>query len=150
MHSGITFKEINKNEFMSRKGLYIISTKSLAEKHLYKVGYSGSSLKNRINQIREVLSPPLEEDIIIYGLVIPKTKAKAGKVMNVRAKELKQIEFDIHEAYKEWKQLIKFVDTKKYSEWIYENNLNFLFEILQDILDNEHETYKIHFKLVKF
>ena len=150
MHRGITLKEINKNEFMSRKGLYIISTKSLAEKHLYKVGYSGSSLKNRINQIREILSPPLEEDIIIYGLVIPKTKAKAGKVMNVRAKELMQIEFDIHEAYKEWKRLIKFVDTKKYSEWIYENNLNFLFEILQDILDNEHETYKIHFKLVKF
>ena len=47
-------------------------------------------------------------------------------------------------------KLIKFIDTKKNSEWIREPNLNFLFEALQDVINDEHETYKIHFKLVKF
>ena len=45
MHRGITLKEINKNDFMNRKGLYIISTRSLARRHIYKVGFSGSSFK---------------------------------------------------------------------------------------------------------
>ena len=151
MHNrGITLKEINKNDFMNRKGLYIISTKSLARRHIYKVGYSGSSLKNRLRQIKDILSPPLAEELIIYGLVIPKTKAKAGKEMNIRAGELRQIEHDVHEAYAEWGKIIKFIDTKKNSEWIREPNLNFLFEALQDVINDEHETYKIHFKLVKF
>ena len=47
-------------------------------------------------------------------------------------------------------KLIKFIDTKKNSEWIREPNLNFLFEALQDVINDEHETYKIHFKLIKF
>ena len=70
--------------------------------------------------------------------------------MNIRAGELRQIEHDVHEAYAEWNKLIKFIDTKKNSEWIREPNLNFLFEALQDVISDEHETYKIHFKLIKF
>ena len=135
---------------MSLKGLYIISTKSLARNHIYKVGYSGSSLKNRINQIKDILSPPLNEEILIFGLIVPKTKAKGGVSMNVRAKELMQIETDVHEAYAEWGKIIKFKDTKRNSEWIKEVKLSFLFEALQDVLNNEHETYHIHFKLLKF
>ena len=63
---------------------------------------------------------------------------------------MKQMEKDVHEAYKKWKQLVLFPDTKRKSEWIKEDNLNELFDALQDVIDNPHETYRIHFKLLKF
>ena len=65
-----TLESIKKNDSMKMKGLYIISTNSLSRKDLYKVGYSGTSLVNRLNQIREVLSPPLFEKLTVYALIV--------------------------------------------------------------------------------
>lgn len=56
---------INVKIFRSFKGMYIISTESLANKNLYKVGYSGCQLKNRLSQINEILSPSLQEHLRI-------------------------------------------------------------------------------------
>ena len=144
-----TLQSIKKNDYMKMKGLYIISTNSLSRKYLYKVGYSGSSLVNRLNQIREVLSPPLFEELKVYALIVPKSKWKSGEPMNVRALELRQMEKDVHEASQQWKQLVLFPDTKRKSE-IKEDNLNELFDALQDVINNPHETSRIHFKLLKF
>ena len=97
-----TLHSIKKNEYMKMKGLYIISTNSLSRKDLKKVGESGSSLVNRMNQLREVLSPPLFEELKVCALIVPKSKWKSGEPMNVRALELQQMEKDVHEAYKKW------------------------------------------------
>ena len=74
----VKFWDIRKEPFMKDKGVYIISTESLSKKGLYKVGFSGSSLSYRLSQIQQILSPPMQESLLVYGFILPKTLKKVG------------------------------------------------------------------------
>lgn len=140
------FWKIRDEPYFSDKGLYIISTKSLARKHIYKVGYSGCSLKTRLSQFHEVLSPVLQESLLVYGVVIPK-QGKSGERKNIRASDLNQLEQDIHEKYKG--DRLKNPDNGRATEWIEEPEILHLYEVIDEILNNENNTYKIHFNFNK-
>ena len=128
------------------KALYIISTESLANKNLYKVGFSGCQLKNRLSQINEILSPSLQEHLRIYGLVVPKP-GRSGVDNNVRAKELNQLEKEIHALYKRDGLLECFPGSHRYSEWIREEKLSRLFKRIDKIFAMPTSTYRLHFQV---
>lgn len=131
---------------LNDKGLYIIGNKSLAEKNLYKVGYSSVLLKNRLGQINEILSPSSQEPLLIYGLVVPK-KGKSGVPANVRAKEINQLEREIHALYKQRGLLEVFPGSHRYSEWVREENLDKLFKKIEKLFDDHTIDYKRNFQI---
>lgn len=147
--TGQRFMNLKKNPYINDKGIYIISTETLRKKNLFKVGYSGSSLKTRLGQIREVLTPALGEHLMVYGFVVPKSKKKSGVPQNVRAKELNQIERAVHKIYQDDGCRDVFVDSHNYSEWIYEDKLTDLYEIIKDIVEDPDSDYHINFKFVE-
>ena len=142
-----SYWDIRNDKILKDKGVYVISTDKLALENFYKVGYSGSSLKNRINQINEILSPALNEKLNIYAVIIPKP-GKSGVKQNIRAKELNQIEKTIHQYYKQKGCLSVIPHTKKYSEWLY-SDIEKLIKVMNLIIDDETYDYKINFKVIK-
>ena len=131
---------------LSDKGLYIIGNKSLAEKNLYKVGYSGVILRNRLGQINEILSPSSQEPLLIYGLVVPK-KGKSGKPANARSKEINQLEKEIHTLYRQRGLLEVFPGSHRYSEWVREENLDKLFKRIEKLFDDHEMDYNRNFDI---
>ena len=151
----VDYWTIRNSEYLEDKGVYCISTKKLSKKGLYKVGFSGSSLKNRLNQIREVLCPPLNDPLKVYMLIVPKNKSVRGKPQNVRAKELNEIERIFHKVYQDAKDRLKFPDSKKYTEWIYEDDLSELLKVMKVVVGtkdkyNPESTYHLHFKMINY
>ena len=138
--------KVRDEPYFNDKGLYIISCKTLARKHYYKVGYSGCSLKTRLAQFHEVLSPVFGESLLVYGIVIPK-QGKSGERKNVRASDLNQLEKDIHEQYKG--DRLKNPDTGRMTEWIEEPDIYELFNVIQGMFDNHHNTWRQHFNFIK-
>lgn len=141
--------KIRNDSELNDKGVYIISTKKLAKKNLYKVGYSGVILKNRLKQINDILSPALQEPLMIYGLIVPKA-GKSGMPQNVKAKELNEIEKIIHKLYQKEGLLEVFPGSKNYSEWIREESLQELFDFLKDTFDDPINSYSINFKILNW
>ena len=145
----VKFWDIRKEPFMKDKGVYIISTESLSKKGLYKVGFSGSSLAYRLGQIHQILSPPMQESLLVYGFVLPKTLKKSGMKQNVRSKELNQIEKIIHKYYKDRGLLSAYPDSHLYSEWIYEKKLSKLYTMIEKLLGDYTMDYHINFMFVE-
>lgn len=130
----------DKEPELNGKALYIISTDSLASKNLYKVGYSSILLKNRLNQINQILSPSLQEHLKVYGLVVPKP-GRSGC-----AGDLNQLESEIHALYRRDGLLECFPGSHRYSEWIREASLSRLFKRIDKIFAMPTSRYRINFE----
>lgn len=157
---------IKDEPYFSNKGLYVISIPTLAKRGIYKVGYSGISLKNRLKQFHDILSPSFGERLLVYGLVIPKKgkdvpvntgKPPAGKKRapaqkHVRGEELRTLEGMVHKAYQKENPSarLKYPYSQRYSEWIKEKNLQHLFDFLhQEIFEDGKLEYKNNFYIHK-
>lgn len=154
---------IRNEPYFDNKGLYVTSIPTLAKKGIYKVGYSSVSLRTRLKSFHDILSPPFNEPLLVYGLVIPKkskdvpvntakqkpgSKKKPPAQKHVRGEELRTLEGMVHKAYQKEDPCarLKYPHTQRNSEWIKEKNLQHLFDFLQkEIFEDGKLEYKNNF-----